>query len=681
MAMRLGYPGSVRSKLLAVVLLTTLVALLVALVAMIGYDLRVYHRNSVSDVATQAELLGRTSAPALAFDDARAAEEDLALLRFRPKVRAGAVYNAQGALFAKYPANDADDDFPKVAAADETRVENANLVVFRRIVEHGETVGTVYLRADYELYGRIRDYVGIAAIVMVAAMLVALAMSSWLQRIVTRPILAIGQIAREVVEQRDYSRRARKISDDEVGSLVESFNGMLAEIERRTLEAEASNAKIAREVDERREAQQEVMRLNEGLEQRVQERTVQLQSSNHELALAKESAENANEAKSVFLSSMSHELRTPLNAILGFGQLLESDDLPSTPAQKKEFVEHILKAGRHLLTLINEILDLAHIESGKVSLSLEPVSLDEMLDECKAMVEPVGNQRGIRLVFPDDDALHVLADRIRLKQVLLNLLSNAIKYNRPSGTVVVDCADAASDVVRISVRDTGAGLRADQLDALFEPFNRLGQQSGVEEGTGIGLVVTRKLVEMMGGSVGVDSAVGIGSVFWFELKHAAPAPSIVDVEADRTRLERRVDPSGRVCVLLYVEDNPANLRLIEEMIGFRKDLRLLSAPDAHLGIELARAHLPDVILMDLNLPGVSGSDARAILRNDPRTRHIPVIAVTANAMPRDIAKGLAQGFFRYVTKPIDIAALDEAIESALALSAARDVQPTSISEA
>jgi signal transduction histidine kinase/AmiR/NasT family two-component response regulator len=678
--MRFGYPGSVRNKLLAVVLLTTLVALLVALVAMIGYDLRVYHRSWVSDVATQAELLGRTSTAALAFDDARAAEEDLALLRFQPKVTAGAVYNAHGALFAKYSANDADDQFPKVAEPDATRVENGSLVVFRRIADHGETLGTVYLRANYDLYDRIRDYLGIAAIVMVAAMLVAWGMSSWLQRIVTRPILAIGQIAREVVEQRDYSRRARKISDDEVGSLVESFNGMLAEIERRTLEAEASNAKIAREVEERREAQQEVMRLNEGLEQRVQERTVQLQSSNHELGLAKEAAEKANEAKSEFLSSMSHELRTPLNAILGFGQLLESDDLPSTPAQKKEFVDHILKAGRHLLTLINEILDLAHIESGKVTLSLEPVSVAEMLAECKAMVEPVGNQRGIRLVFPDDDGLHVLADRIRLKQVLLNLLSNAIKYNRPSGTVVVDCAHASSDVVRISVRDTGSGLRPDQLDALFEPFNRLGQQSGLEEGTGIGLVVTRKLVQMMGGAVGVNSAVGIGSVFWFELKYAAPAPSIVDPEADRTRVERRVDTSGQVSVLLYVEDNPANLRLIEEMIGFRKDLRLLSAPDAHLGIELARAHRPQVILMDLNLPGVSGSDAQAILHDDPRTRDIPVIAVSANAMPRDIAKGLAQGFFRYVTKPIDIAALDEAIDSALASSAARADQSTSISD-
>jgi len=663
--MSFGSPKSVRSKLLSVVLLTTLVALLVALVAMIAYDLHVYHRSWLSDVSSQAELLARASGPALAFDDAHAAEENLALLRFRQKVRAAAIYDAKGELFARYPGNSARSEFPAVAEADTTRVENPNLVVFRRIVEHGEPLGTIYLRADYELYERIGDYVGILVIVTIAGMLVALAMSSWLQRIVTRPILAIAQIAREVVEERDYSRRARKLSDDEVGTLVESFNGMLAEIERRTLEAEASNREFAREVEERREAQQEVMRLNEGLEKRVQERTVQLQASNSELALAKEAAEKANEAKSLFLSSMSHELRTPLNAILGFGQLLESPDLPSTPAQKTEFIEHIMKAGRHLLTLINEILDLAHIESGKVMLSLEPVSLAEVFADCKTMVEPVANQREVRMVFSDDVDVHVVADRIRLKQVLLNLLSNAIKYNRTYGTVTIDCV-CAEDVVRVSVRDTGTGLRPDQLDALFEPFNRLGQQSGVVEGTGIGLVVTRKLLELMGGSINVSSAVGIGSVFCFELKRADPIPSLADGTAESALLSRTVTASTQESVLLYIEDNPANLRLIEQMIGFRKDLRLLTAPDAHLGIDLARAHRPAVILMDLNLPGLNGSDARAIIHDDPRTCDIPIIAVTANAMPRDVAKGLAEGFFRYVTKPIDIASLNDAIDSALA---------------
>jgi signal transduction histidine kinase/ActR/RegA family two-component response regulator len=664
--MSFGRPKSVRDKLLAVVLLTTLVALLVALVAMIGYDLHVYHRTWLSDVSSQAELLARANGPALAFDDAHAAEENLALLRFRPKVRAGAIYDAKGRLYATYPDNSASDEFPAVAETDTTRVENGNVIVFRRIVEHGDNLGTVYLRADYELYERIRDYVGILVIVTLAGMLVAFAMSAWLQRIITRPILAIAQVAREVVEERDYSRRARKMSDDEVGALVESFNGMLAVIERRTLEAEASNRKIAREVEERSEAQQEVMRLNEVLEQRVQERTVQLQATNSELALAKEAAEKANEAKSLFLSSMSHELRTPLNAILGFGQLLESSDLPSTPAQKKEFIDHIMKAGRHLLTLINEILDLAQIEAGKVTLSLEPVSIEEVFADCRTMVEAVANQRGIRMSFREDVDVQVVADRIRLKQVLLNLLSNAIKYNRPSGAVAIDCT-AVGDVVRISVRDTGMGLGPDQLNALFEPFNRLGQQSGVEEGTGIGLVVTRKLVELMGGSVGVSSAVGIGSVFCVELKRAASTSSMPDSAAERAPYARAVASSGQESVVLYIEDNPANLRLIEQMLGFRKDLRLVTAPDANLGIELARAHQPAVILMDLNLPGLNGHDARAIIHKDPRTSHIPVIAVTANAMPRDVAKGLAEGFFKYVTKPIDIASLNVALDSALAV--------------
>jgi signal transduction histidine kinase len=664
--MRLRYPQSVRNKLLGVVLLTTLVALVVALAAMIGYDLRVYHQGWVADVTTQAELLGRTSAPALAFDDPRAAEENLALLRFRPKVQAAAIYTARGDVFARYPADAAPSQFPKGAEADGTRVEGRNLIVSRRIVENGETLGTVYLRADYELYDRIRDYAGIAAIVVLAAMLVAFGMSSWLQRIVTRPILAIGQIAREVVEQRDYSRRAAKLSDDEVGSLVESFNDMLAEIEHRSREAEASNRELAREVEVRRLAQQEVMRLNEDLERRVEERTAQLQASNQELALAKDAAESANQAKSTFLSSMSHELRTPLNAILGFGQVLASETLPSTPAQKKDFVNHILKAGRHLLTLINEILDLAHIESGKVTLSLEPVSVAEMFAECKSMIEPMGNQRGIRMLFPDHGALNVVADRTRLKQVLLNLLSNAVKYNRAQGTVVVDCAETTLQRVRISVHDTGTGLRAEQIAALFQPFNRLGQQSGSEEGTGIGLVVTKRLVELMGGTIGVDSTEGVGSVFWIELKLTMPTPAMTSADVDRVHVHSLGGGHDGVSTVLYVEDNPANLSLIEELIRFRSDLRLLSAPDAHLGIQLARAHRPNVILMDLNLPGMSGNEAQAILHSDPRTHDIPVIAVTANAMPRDIAKGLAQGFFRYVTKPIDIALLNDAIDGALA---------------
>jgi signal transduction histidine kinase/AmiR/NasT family two-component response regulator len=533
-------------------------------------------------------------------------------------------------------------------------------------------LGTVYLRADYEIVARFGDYLTIAVLASLLAMGIAYLLMQRLNRVITQPVLAIADVAREVVATGDYSRRAARLSDDEVAELADSFNKMLSEIETRTRELENSNREIAREAEQRSQAQKEIMRLNEELEQRVHERTLQLEQANGELAMAMEEAKSANQAKSAFLSSMSHELRTPLNAILGFAQILTSDKLPSTLTQKKEFANHILKSGRHLLTLINEILDLAKIESGAVALSMEPVALQEILAECESMVAPLAGQRGIRLLFPENCAVNVTADRTRLKQVLLNLLSNAIKYNREGGAVVADCSPSGPGLVRVSVQDTGLGLQPEQVRSLFQPFNRLGQESGAEEGTGIGLVVTKRLVELMSGTIGVTSSLGVGSMFWIELKSTMPVPSRVEGAVERVVPAVASHVEGEPTTVLYVEDNPANLKLVEEIISFRPDLRLLSAPDGHLGIELARAHRPDIILMDINLPGVNGIDALKLLRNDPRTADIPVIALTANAMPRDVEKGLAAGFFRYLIKPINIDEFTEAINNTMAFLARRD---------
>ncbi|HEX7154126.1 MAG TPA: PAS domain S-box protein [Thermoanaerobaculia bacterium] len=377
-------------------------------------------------------------------------------------------------------------------------------------------------------------------------------------------------------------------------------------------------------------------------------------------------AEKANLAKSDFLSSMSHELRSPLNAILGFAQLLESDSPPPTPVQGESIIQ-ILNAGWYLLELINEILDLATIESGKLSMSLEPVTLNELLLECHSMIEPLAQRRGIHMSFPRSDApFCVNADRTRIKQVLINLLSNAVKYNRAGGRVSVDCsANTASGRVRITVTDTGAGLPPEKLVQLFQPFNRLGQEFNGEEGTGIGLVVSKRLVELMDGVIGVESTVGEGSVFWFELPSSAPLELPAAVEPLTAADAAAENPEG-LRTLLYVEDNPANLQLIERLIGRRKDVRLLSAVDGNRGVELARTCLPDVILMDINLPGISGIEALKILRGDRTTAHIPVVALSANAMPRDIQKGMEAGFFRYLTKPIKVSDFMDALNVALA---------------
>jgi PAS domain S-box-containing protein len=404
--------------------------------------------------------------------------------------------------------------------------------------------------------------------------------------------------------------------------------------------------KLTRDVTERRH-----------LEQMLTEKNVELERT-------RAVAEKANLAKSDFISSMSHELRTPLNAILGFAQLLEGSLQPPTAIQAIR-LQQILKAGWYLLELINEILDLAVIESGKLTLSPEPLSLAKVMLECHAMIESQAQKHDVKLIFPEFDIPYfVRADRIRLKQVLINLLSNAIKYNCEHGTVEVKCAESSSGYIRISIKDNGVGLPSEKLAQLFQPFNRLGQENGSEEGTGIGLVVTKRLVDLMEGSIGVESIVGEGSEFWIELIQAH-LPQLTDELAQHADLLPKVPRDSKQRILLYVEDNPANLMLVEQIIAGIPNVNMLSARDGNHGVALARAHLPDIILMDINLPGISGIEAMNILRKDQVTKHIPIIALSANAMLRDIEKGLEAGFFRYLTKPIKINEFMDALDSAL----------------
>ncbi len=402
-----------------------------------------------------------------------------------------------------------------------------------------------------------------------------------------------------------------------------------------------------------------------------------------ELTSAKVAAEKASIAKSEFLVRMSHEVRTPLNVILGFAQLMESSVPPSPPSQTQN-LKQILIAGRYLLDLSNGILDLALVESGEAALTHEPVSLAEVMLECRAMIEPRALKRRIGITFPRFEApCFVKADRTRVKQVLINLLVNAIKYNNPGGAVAVQHTNTHANTntvggtsksspptsIRINVRDTGPGMPPELLAQLFQPFNRLGRETGEEPGSGIGLVVSRQLVELMGGTIGVDSVVGEGSVFWIELQTAA-APEALPVtqQIAPVSVTPLVTVGAAVRTLLYVEDNLANLKLVQQIIARRPDLRLLYAPNATLGIESAGINQPALILMDINMPGLNGMDAMKILRRHPSTAHIPIIALSANAMPQDIEKGMEAGFFNYVTKPIHVGRFIEAVDAALHFS-------------
>lgn len=393
-----------------------------------------------------------------------------------------------------------------------------------------------------------------------------------------------------------------------------------------------------------------------------------LRDKNTEFERATAAAEKASLAKSEFLSSMSHELRTPLNAILGFAQLLEASASPTTPAQKRS-TQQILKAGWYLLELINEILDLALIESGKLSLSMEPLSLAAVMQECETLIEPLAAKRGIRVTFPAlEHPYFVEGDRVRVKQLLINLLTNAVKYNQPEGSVTIDCILITPGRIRLCVEDTGKGLSAEKIAQLFQPFNRLGQETGPEEGTGIGLMVCKRLIELMGGVIGAESTLGKGSVFWVELNLTAEPDAAVRAAQPAAGTQEPMQADTPLRTLLYVEDNPANLMMVEELIARRSDIRLLSARDGITGVEMAHTCQPDVILLDINLPGISGLQVLEILTATPALAHIPVVALSANAMPRDIETGLAAGFFRYLTKPIKINEFMDTLDVALKFS-------------
>ncbi len=378
---------------------------------------------------------------------------------------------------------------------------------------------------------------------------------------------------------------------------------------------------------------------------------------------ARDEAERANRAKSEFLSRMSHELRTPLNAILGFGQLLEGDK-NLTPNQT-EGVHEIVHAGRHLLEMINEILDLSRIEAGRVDLSLEAVELGPLINECMSMVKPIASQRRITLEAATNACGHhaVMADRVRLRQILINLLSNAVKYNHDAGQVFIDCKETTEGGIRLSVRDTGQGIQPESVTRLFRPFERLESPYAGIEGTGIGLALAKRLTEAMDGRIGVDSQPGVGSTFWVDLPAAESSAEHAAVQGVvETGAETEHNHSGAI---LYIEDNPANVRLMQSIIEVSGNLKMAEAMTAEIGLAMAKIARPRLILMDINLPGMNGYEALRQLRADPATRHIPVIAITANAMKHERERGLAEGFDDYVTKPLDVPYLSKRIRELL----------------
>lgn len=398
-----------------------------------------------------------------------------------------------------------------------------------------------------------------------------------------------------------------------------------------------------------------------GLKEEITERKA-LEAS---LRASKQEADSANHAKSEFLSSMSHELRTPLNAILGFAQLLEADRKQPLSDRQKGQIRHVIKGGEHLLKLINEVLDLAKIEAGKLALSIEPINTRSLLNDCLSFAKTLATKRSVTIEDRCGDTIPtLLADHLRSKQAILNLLSNAVKYNSEGGTVWLDYEQLGDNRLRISITDTGQGIPEGMQANMFQPFSRLGAEATEIEGTGIGLVLTKKLVEKMNGTIGFKSTPGEGSTFWIDLPIAdEKALSKSSQQRGQALANLKLRTNDRL--LLYVEDNPANLALMEDIVEEIPNLTLLSTHTAEMGLALAETKKPDIIILDINLPGMDGIEAIKQLKRLEVTKDIPVLALSANAMPSAIKKGLEAGFSDYLTKPINIPDLMTALQDSL----------------
>lgn len=490
---------SIRYKLVLVVMATTFAALLVTGVALVIYDLRTYQQTEVNDLATQAEILGRASAPALAFDDPKAANENLLLLKAKPKISAAAIYGIKGKLFASYKRGGTNPAFPNLPALDGSQIDGNDLILFRRIVENNEILGTVYLRADHDVLDRLKDFLGILAAVLALSLLVAALMSAWLLGAVTRPILDTAAVARQVMERKDFSLRANKTTQDEIGQLVDAFNGMLAEMGRRAEALEASNRSLESAVAERKRAEDALRELNVELERRVADRTTQLEAANNELE--------------GFSYSVSHDLRAPLRAVAGFSQMLLEDHAGQLDKEAKRKLGVIRSEAQRMGMLIDDLLAFSHL--GRKAMQVNELDMTELT---RTTFEGLnGQHQGPKVEFHLGSLPRGKGDRTLLGQVWANLLANALKFSSKKEKPLIEVNAISDEKEHVYfVRDNGAGFDPRYQSKLFGVFQRL-HDSTEFPGTGVGLALVQRIVVRHGGRVWADGKPNEGATFYFTL--------------------------------------------------------------------------------------------------------------------------------------------------------------------
>lgn len=608
--------GSLRRKLLMVVMLTTLAALVMSAGALLIYELRTYRSAWLDDLRTHADLIALSSAPALTFDDAKVATENLALLKLRPQVEAAAIYNADGKIFAAYAlAGTKFPSSPERQARTGHRFEGPYVDVYRSIEPGGKVLGTVYLRARYSVAGRLADHLLILFGITLVSLALAAAVFSRLQHAVTGPILAVARTAQQVVQRRDFGLRVPNTTDDELGVLVDAFNNMVQEVGRRTDALEQSNRDLSVQMEERRKAET-ALRL-------------------------------ADRKKDEFLATLAHELRNPLAPIANGLELLKATDAdPDAGRQARDMMERQLG---QMVRLIDDLLEVSRITTGKLALRLETLDLKGIIQTALEVVAPMAAEKAhqVEAAMPPG-SIWVRGDATRLTQVFANVLSNAVRYTDPNGRIEL-AVTSDSNQVRISVTDNGIGIAPEMQLAVFEMFMQVDKSlERGRAGLGVGLTLSRQLIELHGGKLQLFSAgLGQGSRFTVSLPLAPPP---------------REEPVQK---LPAAEPGPARLRVLlaDDNVDFIDSLACLleseghvvtTAHDGQTAFESASIDPPDIAFFDIGMPKINGYELAARLRAQPSTRHIVMVAITGWGQDSDRAQARNSGFDHHLVKPVSL---------------------------
>jgi signal transduction histidine kinase/CheY-like chemotaxis protein len=635
--------SSITKRLTRMNILVSGAALLIAGAAFVGYDRVTFRESMVHNLSIQAQIAGGNTVSALLFNDPQSAESTLSALKAAPNIVSAGIYTPAGQPFATY-SRDATGQVLTLPAIPPGQIEghwfkDGQLVVVRKIVFQGKPTSTVYIQSDLqEMNHRLKRYAVIAAFVLMTSLIAALLVASTFQRAVAEPIVHLAEIVRIVSRDKNYGLRATPTGNrDEPDILIHAFNDMLGQIQQRD--------------EALRDAHRE-------LEERVEARTAQLAAANKELERQNREVERATQLKSQFLASMSHELRTPLNAIIGFSDLLAEKTAGDLTDKQQRFVGHVRDGARHLLQLINDILDLSKIESGLLELRRETFSVSEALPEVLSVIRPLAMAKKIRIEHAQE-TFSVYADRVRFKQILYNLLSNALKFTPEGGTVRVEVS-TGDNLICIAISDTGVGIRSEDQQLIFEEFRQAGETTrGVKEGTGLGLAITKRLVERQGGTIRVTSEIGKGSCFSFTLPAGAAAPqterevSTKDVIVVDPQQEKR----SRTPLVLVVDDEPAARELLASYLEGAGYAVTLAGSGAE-AVEKACQLRPDAITLDILMPGGSGFGTLAQLKKRVETSPIPIIVVSVLDQ-KEVAFTL--GAVDYLVKPVQKSALLKAL--------------------